>query len=98
MGNLYYNVLGNIANSVNNLGPFSNVKEYYWSATEEANNTSEAWYFRMFKGTQFVHAKTNKNAARAVHDGDVSTVSIPSAVRLFISVLIDLLGLNRCKT
>ena len=101
MGNLFYNVLGNTAGSLTNSGPFSNVQsDYYWSATVHPTNTGAAGNFNMANGYQRYDNMALFNYAWAVHDGDVgeTVVPIPSAVWLFGSGLIGLIGLARRKT
>ena len=99
MGNLFYNVLGNSADSSNNTGPFSNfLPVTYWSATEFAEFPSTlAWEFSMYLGVQSYTVKSNDNFAWAVKSGDVSAVPVPAAVWLFASGLIGLVGVARRK-
>lgn len=61
LGNLFYNVLGGEAgqsiDTVNNANYdlFSNIVtnfEFYWSATEVADNTNYAWMFNFTNGFQ----------------------------------------------
>ena len=98
MGNLFYNVLGNTADSLNNTGPFSNVQSsLYWSATEYAPGTSLAWVFNTPSGYQALNSKVNVLFAWAVHTGDVGAVPVPAAVWLFASGLIGLIGIAKRK-
>lgn len=97
MGNLFYNVLGNSAGSLTNTGPFSNVGSLYWSATEYAPITDNAWYFDMYSGYQAIRWKGDTVYAWAVQSGDVGAVPVPAAVWLFGSGLIGLIGLARRK-
>ena len=98
MGNLYYNVLGNVLLTGKvETGPFSNIDGAYWSATELAPDPSGAWYYNITSGTQgWAHKDTVFNVW-AVQSGDVelSAVPVPAAVWLFGSGLIGLLGLTR---
>ena len=78
MGNLFYNGLGGTAgNSIttshnSNYNDFSNVQSYYyWSATEYAPDTSNAWLFDFGNGGQLYGYKSNSLYAWAVHSGDV---------------------------
>jgi hypothetical protein len=67
MGYMYYEVLGNTA------GPFQNMRAwYYWSGTEYAPNSGEAWAFEASRGNQ-QHGDTNAPmSAVAVRFGDVA--------------------------
>jgi PKD repeat protein len=76
MGNLY-NVEGVTAASP---GLFSDVQvSDYWSSTEYAPNTGNAWDFSMALGTQSVGNKNNLNYAWAVQSGNVGAVPVPAA-------------------
>ena len=108
MGNLFYNVLGGVAgNSITtthnaNYDLFSNVQSLgYWSATEYAPNTNNAWLFVTAddggQGLQDVYGKYLSMHAWAVQSGDVSAVPVPAAVWLFGSGLVGLVGLARRK-
>jgi hypothetical protein len=81
-----------------NTGPFSNLQSsYYWSATEYAPSTTNAWIFYMNLGGQDGFYKTSNGYAWAVQSGDVSAVPVPAAAWLFGSGLIGLIGLARRK-
>lgn len=81
-----------------NTGPFSNLQpNVYWSATEFAPDTSNAWLFVMSYGLQAVTEKSTMLSTWAVRTGDVSAVPIPSAVWLFGSGLVGLIGFARRK-
>ena len=98
MGNLYYNVLGNTAGTISNTGPFINVRlGPYWTATEYASDTNNAWVFGMHSGYQYYLDKATGYAAWAVRSGDVSAVPVPAAVWLFGSGLLGLIGVVRRK-
>ena len=104
MGNLFYNVLGGSAyNSITtihnaNYDLFSNVQSGdYWSATEYAPLTYGAWNFTMNGGYQGYSGKTVNYYAWAVQSGDVSAVPVPTAVWLFGSGLVGLIGFARRK-
>jgi hypothetical protein len=105
----FYDTSGNpqAGSGLTNTGPFSNVQAYgYWSATESAPNTSNAWYFFTSDGYQFNLTKSYGLYAWAVHAGDVGAlavppgsapvpaVPVPAAVWLFGSGLIGLLGVS----
>lgn len=110
LSNLYYNVLGNLAFydtngnaaqpgwGLQNTGPFNNVQSnFYWSATEIAPSTGDAWFFHMFNGEQSNANKGNSLYGWAVQSGDVSAVPVPTAVWLFGSGLLGLVGVARRK-
>jgi len=72
----------------------------YWSDTGYALNTSLAWYFLFPTGSQDVGIKSATGSyAWAVHAGDVgaSAVPVPTAVWLFGSGLLGLIGVARRK-
>ncbi|MDH5571896.1 MAG: hypothetical protein OEY89_09035 [Gammaproteobacteria bacterium] len=107
LSNMFYNVLGNLAYfdtsgvgpqagwGLANTGPFSNLQlNYYWSATEYAPDTGQAWLFVM-DGIQSNLSKTANISAWAVYSGDVSAVPVPAAVWLFGSGLLGLIGVAR---
>ena len=98
MGNLFYNVLGNTAGSLSNTGPFSNVQFLtYWSSTEYAPNTFNAWDFNFFIGFQDFNVKPTSYYGWAVQSGDVgaAVVPVPAALWLFGSGLLALVGLGK---
>ena len=110
LSNMFYNVLGNLAQydtscnpqagyGLSNVGPFSNLQSYYWSATEYATNPSHAWGFNMINGVQGDDLKTSSLYAWAVYSGDVgvSAVPVPAAAWLFGSGLLGLIGVARRK-
>ncbi|MDP6616820.1 MAG: DUF1566 domain-containing protein [Gammaproteobacteria bacterium] len=110
MASLFYDSLGNLAVydtsgnypqsgwGLTNTGPFTNLQSsYYWSGTEYAPDTYDAWDFSFYFGSQGVGSyKFSSYYALAVHDGDIaaSVVPIPAAVWLFGSGL-GLLGWMR---
>ena len=103
LGNMYYNVLGgkkqvNISTTHNtNYDLFSNIIfEPYWSDEHETDPT-RAWRFDMNGGLQSFGSKSLNFSAWAVHSGDVSAVPIPTAIWLFGSGLIGLIGVARRK-
>jgi len=87
-----------------NTGLFSNVQSNgYWSATEYAWDTNNAWGFSIGNGYQFSITKTYNYYAWAVHDGDVgaaitSAVPVPAAAWLFSSGLLGLVGMAKRKS
>lgn len=99
MGILFYNVLGNTAGSLTNTGPFSNVQSSnYWSATEYASDTFDAWVFYTNIGSQEYYVKTNSHYAWAVYSGDVNAVPVPAAAWLFGSGLFGVFGSARRRS
>ena len=105
MGNLFYNVLGGVAlTSITtthntNYDLFSDVQsDIYWSGTEFAPNTEQAWDFAFITGVQVPHNKGDVfSFAWAVQSGDVSAVPVPAAAWLFGSGLLGLIGVARRK-
>ena len=108
---LYYNTLGNLAQydtagnnpqpgwGLTNTGPFSNFQSWrYWSGLERATSPGDAWYFYSTAGGQFTRTKTYALYALAVRTGDISTVPIPTAVWLFGSGLVGLIGVARRRS
>ena len=90
MGNLFYNVLGGVAEQSiatihnSNYDLFSNIQPwFYWSATEYATDpTTHAWSFYFNGGSQNYGKKYTGLIpyAWAVHDGDVGAVPVPPSV------------------
>ena len=82
-----------------NTGPFSNLGgPYYWSATEYALDTNDAWLFDADTGYQGNVNKTVSNVyVWAVHSGNVgaSTVPVPAAIWLLGSGLVGRFGFVR---
>ena len=78
------------------MGLFTNVQsDLYWSSTEWASNTSQAWYFRFNNSGQFMNAKIYDNYAWAVMDGDVVPVPEPSTALLLSLGLVGLASRRR---
>jgi len=93
MGNLFYNILGNTADSLTNTGPFININSsYYWTATTFAPNSGREWAFNMGTGYQTNIDKAVIISAWAVQGGDVSIVPIPASIWLFVSGMLFLTG------
>lgn len=81
-----------------NTGPFTNLQpDYYWSDTEYAPNTANAWYFSFYDGGQYNYDKTYSMYAMAVRPGDVAAVPVPASVWLLSSGLLGLIGMARRK-
>lgn len=84
MGYLFYNY--NITSATP--GVFTDVKNYmYWSSTEDAANSSDAWRFSFGFGTQGTSPKTTTRYAWAVRDGDSAPPVVPEPISsiLFIT-------------
>jgi hypothetical protein len=76
-----------------NDGPFSNLQPgSYWSGTEYAPDTSNAWVFDFSYGLQDYYSKTNALYAWAVRPGDIAAVPAPAAVWLLATGLAGLGG------
>ncbi|WP_297293005.1 PEP-CTERM sorting domain-containing protein, partial [Oceanicoccus sp.] len=75
-----------------------NLQSYvYWSGTEYAPGSYDAWYFGTDRGYQYNITKSLEYYAWAVRSGDVSAVPVPAAVWLFGSGLVGLIGVSRRK-
>jgi len=98
MGNMFYNVPENTAGSLSNAGPFSNVQSnIYWSATETAPSSGDAFAFDISFGNQVYGFKSYTVYAWAVQSGDVSAMPVPATAWLFGSGLIGLVGFAKRK-
>jgi hypothetical protein len=111
LGHLYYTELGNtsrppgsINGGLTNMGPFTNLRSVnYWTSTEWARFSGNAWAFSFISGL-LGYGDKNPNStyiiyysALAVHDGNVgvSHTPIPGAVFLFAPGLAGLALLRR---
>ncbi len=93
LGHLFYTELAGTAGSsiLNAADPngylalFSNVQSdyYYWSGTEVAPKTSDAWFFYTYDGNQNGYHKDNDFYAWVVRSGDVAGVPEPATLLLF---------------
>jgi len=103
MGSLFYTALGNVTGQattyLDNTGPFSNIQYYgYWTATERSS--TNMYYFGMGDGSTNIGHEVGAYYAWAMQTGDVeppSAVPIPSAIWLFGSGLIGLIGFAKRK-
>ena len=99
LGNVsYWDASGNVtpqyaggANSISNLdntGPFINFKSnYYWSGTEVATATTNAWFFYTVAGQQTFGSKNSSYFALAVRPGDVAAVPEAETYALMLAGL-----------
>ncbi|HFE38188.1 MAG TPA: DUF1566 domain-containing protein [Gammaproteobacteria bacterium] len=91
LGHLFYDELGVTAgNSISDstdpgLALFSNVQSsVYWSGTDFAPDTSQAWLFITNDGRQNITNKDNELYAWAVRSGDVAISSVPEPGTMFL--------------
>lgn len=91
MGHLWSVELGNVAGGLmTNAGDFQNLSLQsggFWSGTEVAGNTNNAWIFYHFYGNQYINNKVSGLQAMAVRSGDIPAVPEPKAVLLMLSGL-----------
>lgn len=99
MGHLWHTELGNISGvPMGNTGDFQNLQSfYYWSGTEFALATDNAWVFTMDGGYQGAFGKTTTEfLAMAVRRGDVAAVQVPEPGTLVL-VAAALVGLGAVR-
>jgi hypothetical protein len=105
MGHLFYNEFGatahtNVSASGNptELNKFTNFQPtLLWSGTESTSDSSMAWQFGFFNGAQFTNNKDGNTFALVVRSGGVNEVPAPTALWLFGSGLLGLVGMARRK-
>ncbi|MDH5766216.1 MAG: hypothetical protein OEZ38_09390 [Gammaproteobacteria bacterium] len=110
LGNLFHNILDNFSYydsdmnyqenwGLNNTGPFQNVQSRYWSSTEYAPYTENAWGFNMLTGYQVSALKTNNLNlySWAVQTGDITAVPLPASAWLLLSGILALFGASNIK-
>ncbi|MGD0959274.1 MAG: DUF1566 domain-containing protein [Methylomonas sp.] len=91
LGELFYNELGGTSgNAIPSSNHFTNEQDLgYWSGTEYASGSSDAWYFNNNNGLQFGSVlKYNQNNVWLVSPGDVvatTAVPEPGMVWLFLT-------------
>ena len=77
-GHLIYTELGNSAFWLSNPGGFQNLRsDNYWTSTEQAANSTNAWYFLVGDNRQNAVDKSATMYAMAVRPGDVAPVPEP---------------------
>jgi hypothetical protein len=93
LGHLFYEALsGSAGSSITyghnaNYALFQNIQAaagYYWSGTEYAPNTLNAWYFRFSDGDQGNLDKAGMVYAWAVRDGDAAAIPEPATYTLML--------------
>ncbi len=99
MGHLFYEELGlsgdSVTNAQLNASEFNNLRStMYWSGTEYADVTGNAWFFKMNDGFQHYY-KSNYVYGLAVRSGQVSAVPVPGAIWLLGSGLLATVGIRR---
>lgn len=113
MAYMFHDNLGNLSRydinetenadyGLRNKGLFTNIEsDYYWSGNDYASYSAVAWIFNTTEGGQTNFAKDAQGYAWAVRNGDASTtvssVPVPTAVWLFGSGLMGLIGLRKIK-
>ncbi|MBS3964279.1 MAG: hypothetical protein KGZ80_07255 [Methylomonas sp.] len=107
LAHLYYVTLGNsgaydsagnfIDGTLSKTGPFRHLQAgLYWTGTEYAPDAQNfAWSFQTDLGLQTDALKTGTGFAMAVRDGDFAPVPVPSAIWLFGSAIVGLIGFRR---
>lgn len=104
LGHMFYNNMGATAGSsilsgsnAANLALFTNLQSFlYWSGTEYAPGTGNAWNFITSTGTQSLISKFNEYFAWAVRPGDVARVPVPGTLAL-LGVGLGLIGIGRAR-
>lgn len=108
MGHLFYSALGGVAGRPigyvhdADYELFHNIQNsVYWSATELAPDSRDAWSFDFSSGAQYPANRLGTYWVLVVSDGDIaaafSAVPIPSAAWMFGSGLLGLVGFAKRK-
>jgi Protein of unknown function (DUF1566)/PEP-CTERM motif len=85
--NIYYNLFHNI----NTVASNAIFRDYYWSSTEDASHTGQAWAFSFGGGNGSSRSESQGWYAIAVRPGDVAPVPEPETYAMFLAGL-GLLG------
>ena len=100
MGHLWSVELGNTAGRLlTNAGEFQNISLQtggFWSGTEVAGNTNNAWIFYHYYGNQYISNKVSQLQAMAVRSGDIPAVPESKTALLLLAGL-AVLALSRAK-
>lgn len=95
-GDLFYNELGGTAGfTIPNTSYFTNEirqNSPYWTGTEYASSGMYAWDFNISGGYQVSDFKSNISYVWAVTPGNITAVPVPSAIWLFGTGIVGLLG------
>jgi len=75
---------GLTSTSADGVGILNLQSGYYWSGTEYAPNTNNAWRFGTYNGSQGSHNKRNEFYAWAVRSGDVAAAAVPEPGTLLL--------------
>ncbi len=91
------NFHGQAGYGLTNVGDFLKMQsDGYWSGTEYAPNSSFAWYFFTYRGSQNLINKTSGLYAMAVRPGDVLAAQVPEPESLVLALTaLACLGLVR---
>lgn len=75
---------------------FANINDQYWSGTEHNITPYSVRVFNFYSSAGGTQLKDNATlSAWVVRGGDVAAVPLPGAVWLFLTGLLDLLGIRR---
>ena len=102
MGRLYYTDLGIAASvgvNVDNQLPFKNIlSSRYWSGTESASDSRNAWRFTTADGLQDAASKRGYLSALAVRPGQLETSAVPEpSTYALLCISLGVVGYARRK-
>ncbi len=97
LGQLFYGELGGTPGGLIPISLQFLLQDYevYWTGMEDAQNLDGAWEFQTYNGAQSIRQKSSQHYAWVVSPGLVSAVPVPSAVWMFGSDILGVLGLKR---